>query len=239
MSEEKRRRYKKKKARIEHHDDGEGNWLISYADLMTLLWGFFVIISAFSVPSQDLIEKLKESTAESMGGEYEKPYNEISTKLLEVLTELNLKDDFKIDTLSDGIKLSINSSYFFNSGSFKLNKDARLILEKIGDVIQTEDENFRVYVEGHTDDEPMKNNSLVPSNWELSSRRATTVVRLFETRGVLHKLLRPIGLADVDPLINVSKLSSTKLRSARAKNRRIVIRLQKLLPSRMKQVKSI
>ena len=79
---------KRRRQRAEH-TESEENWLISYADLMTLLWGFFVIISAFSVPSKDLIEKLKQETAESMGGEYVQPFNE-HLKLFDFLRVLEL-----------------------------------------------------------------------------------------------------------------------------------------------------
>ena len=102
---------KRRRQRAEH-TESEENWLISYADLMTLLWGFFVIISAFSVPSKDLIEKLKQETAESMGGEYVQPFNELTDELKDVLDQLNLTENAKIVVLSDGVKLTINHNTF-------------------------------------------------------------------------------------------------------------------------------
>lgn len=214
----------------EEHSDN--NWLISYADLMTLLWGFFVIISAFSVPSKVLIEKLKESTSKSMGGEYKKPFNEITDELTIVLKELNLEKETKIETLTDGVKVTIKSGNFFDSGSSALSEKTKAILTRIGLVLKKQDKNFRILVEGHTDDVPMKTVG-IPSNWELSSNRANSVVRLFESVGVRHDVLRPIGFADVEPLMEVGKLRDDDLMSARTKNRRIVIRLQKLEPLRM------
>ncbi len=226
---------KRRRQRAEH-TESEENWLISYADLMTLLWGFFVIISAFSVPSKDLIEKLKQETAESMGGEYVQPFNELTDELKDVLDQLNLTENAKIVVLSDGVKLTIKSQYFFSSGSASLSRESERILSEIGKVLKRQNGNFKILVEGHTDDEPIQTKN-IPSNWDLSSARASEVVRLFESVGVEHDFLRPIGLADVDPLKTVKGLVGRELAAARAENRRIVIRLQEILPSHIKGVK--
>ena len=107
-----------KKTRFGHlsyeseEDNSDGNWLISYADMMTLLWGFFVIVSAFSVPSKAIIEKIKETTSKSMGEVYVKPFNEISDELQSVLSELNLESDAQIENLTDGIKITMKSGKF-------------------------------------------------------------------------------------------------------------------------------
>lgn len=229
------RKYRLKKRRtLVEHDDSEGNWLISYADLMTLLWGFFVILSAMSIPNPELIEKLKQSTSVSMGGEYEQPFNEITDRLLDVLKSVNLEEEASVEVLTDGVKITMKSGHFFQSGSSDLNSHALSVLTRIGDVIKDEGRDFKVLVEGHTDDIPMKSKE-TPSNWELSSDRASTVVRLFESRGVDHSLLRPIGLADVDPLVDIQGLDNAQLREARAKNRRIVVRLQKKVARRSKK----
>jgi flagellar motor protein MotB len=72
-------------------EDWEGNWLISYADLMTLLWFFFVILTAFSTPDVAKVEKLKEATATSMGGKYDSPYNELTDRLKIIIADLKLE----------------------------------------------------------------------------------------------------------------------------------------------------
>ncbi len=216
-------------------EGGEENWLISYADLMTLLWGFFVILSAFSVPNPSMLEQLKKSTAESMGGKYEVPFNELTDKLKEILIEAGLETSTTLESTQEGIKLSVSSQYFFNSGSAELNIEARTILLKLGKVIQSNKDEVVVFVEGHTDDLPI-NNKLFASNWELSSIRASTVVRLFESIGISKTDLRPIGLSNIRPVISIEKLSGLELENARALNRRIVIRLQRKINSRTSQV---
>lgn len=221
--------------RIIYQDDGEGNWLISYADMMTLLFGFFVLLAAFSTPDPKKMEKLKQATAESMGVEYIKPFEELSKNLKQLLSDANLANDVTIQETTDGIEINSKGTLFFKSGSAKLNPKAEQILEKITDLLVTKTKGFRIIVEGHTDDTPIVSNQF-PSNWELSSTRAGTVVRLLESKGFPHADLRPVGLSDTDPLVKInSRAPASELHQARAKNRRIVIRIQKKLPKRTSQ----
>ena len=91
---------------------------------------------------------------------------------------------------------------------------------------------FRVTVEGHTDDSPIYSKSF-PSNWELSSIRAGTVVRLLESKGLPRADLRPVGLADTEPVVPNRDGSGTPIPENQAANRRILIRIQKQLPKRL------
>ena len=230
------KRFSKLRSKHQHAEEGEGNWLISYADMMTLLWGFFVILNAYSVPSKGMMEKIKESTSKAMGGEYKKPFSELSDELSKVLTELNLGKEAQIETLADGVKVTLKSGNVFESGSSAIPENAKVILSKLGVILKKQDRDFRILIEGHTDDVPMKNIG-IPSNWELSSNRASNVVRFFEEMGVRHESLRPIGFSDVEPLVDVKSLKPDELSAARAQNRRIVIRLQKNVESRLKGIK--
>jgi chemotaxis protein MotB len=211
-------------------EDGESNWLISYADLMTLLWGFFVILSAFSNPDSSKIEKLKEQTSKAMGGTYTNPYNEISDRLKDIVSKLNLEKDINIENTIDGVKISIQSGYFFDSGNADLKIPAKDLLTKMVHAIIAPNANkieFRVLIEGHTDDAPI-NTLTFPSNWDLSLKRSAEVARLFEGLGVKHENIQPIGKADLDPVIKIKEnMSVDEKQNARNKNRRIVIRLQK------------
>lgn len=210
-----------------HHDDGEGNWLISYADLMTLLWGFFVIISSLSTPDPAKVETLKKETSESMGGKYVVPYNEISDALKDVLKEMNIDHEVQIETLIDGVRITAQSAKFFDPGKATLKEEALPVVRKVGEILLEKGKGFIILVEGHTDDVPI-NNGLFSSNWDLSMKRATEVVHLFESLGVPHTDLRPVGLADIQPIVPVAGVSDkAALSEARSKNRRVVIRLQK------------
>src|SRR3989339_440359 len=231
------KRYEFKSSPVEVHDDGEGNWLVSYADMMTLLWGFFVIITIFSTPDASKFEKLKEHTSQAMGGTYQRPLNELTEELEQVFAEMNINQDIRIENLIDGIKLTASSTRFFASGDASLSTESKSILENIGKIFQDRAQGYKIIIEGHTDDVPI-NTKEFPSNWELSLRRSSEVVRLFENMGIPHADLRPVGLSDIEPMKEIGGLSGDKLRDARAQNRRIVIRIQKQIKAIKAPVKT-
>lgn len=214
---------------VHSQDDGDGNWLVSYADMMTLLFGFFVMVSAFSTPDPQKLEKLKRATSESMGGTYTKPFEEISKSIKSVLKEINLDKDVTVVETDEGVTITSKGTLFFDSGSADLRDQARLMMDNLSGVIAKQAQGFRVIVEGHTDDAAIKGSPLYPSNWELSSARAGTVVRLLESKGFSRQDLRPLGLADTEPLLANRSPSGVALPQNQAENRRIVIRLQKNL----------
>ncbi len=214
--------------RPESVDDGDGNWLVSYADMMTLLFGFFVLLTIFSTPDSYKFEKLKQYTAKSMGGSYVVPFNELSNELKEVLNEMSISNSIRIENLTEGLILTASTTRFFSSASAKLYVEAEEILKQLANILKKKAVGFKIVVEGHTDDVPISTTKYA-SNWELSLLRASEVVRLFESHGIPHEALRPIGMSDIEPLIPIENLSGKELYRAREKNRRIVIKIIKTL----------
>jgi len=222
---------KRKNQEVVHEDDGEGNWLISYADLMTLLFGFFVILSAFSTPNAQKVEELRKETSESMGGKYSNPYTALSDALKKNLKVLNVEDEISIIETLDGISIISQGTLFFESASSDLKPKAKELVSSITDVLSEKANELNIIVEGHTDNIPIQTR-MFPSNWELSSARAGTVVRLLEEKGLKRDNLRPVGLADTEPLKppqDGEAFNSTE----QAKNRRIVIRISNRMEKRL------
>jgi chemotaxis protein MotB len=230
----KERRKKSSLAALQHRaktvtvvqDDGDGNWLVSYADLMTLLFGFFVILSSMSTPNAEKIEKLKQATSESMGGTYQKPFEELSKGIKAVLKEIDLEKEVTVVETEEGVTIVSKGTLFFDSGAAELRPQAVAMVDRLTGVLAKQAAGFRIFVEGHTDDTPINSKSF-PSNWELSSARAGTVVRLLENKGFSGSDLRPIGLADKEPLLPNRSVSGEAIPLNQAENRRIVIRLQR------------
>jgi chemotaxis protein MotB len=200
--------------------------------MMTLLFGFFVMVSAFSTPDAEKIERLKRATVEYLDVPYVEPTEGLSESLQKVLRDYKLEDDVRIVATEEGLTMSSRGTIFFDSGSAELKPIAQDLLERVGDVLVEMARGFKVFVEGHTDDAPI-NTARYPSNWELSAARASVVVRLLEARGFPHRQLRPIGFADVEPALPNYDSKGRPIEENRARNRRIVIRLQKMLPRRM------
>ena len=126
-------------------------------------------------------------------------------------------EQFRTD---QGIKMTVPHQVFFASGQAKLSSTGQSVLRKIGSIInQPEYRDSLVRVEGHTDDTPIRKvRHLYPTNWELSTARACTVVRYLTDRaGVGKGRIYPAGFADTKPR------ASGRSVSARSKNRRVEI----------------
>lgn len=224
----------RQKTIVVSNDDGEGNWLVSYADMMTLLFGFFVILSSMSTPNAEKIEQLKQATSESMGGTYQKPFSQLTNTVQSLLKDIGLQNEVSVAQTEEGVTITSKGTLFFDSGAADLLPPAEAMLNRLTEVLAKQAKDFRIIVEGHTDDSPIRS-KFFPSNWELSSARAGTVVRLLESKGLPGANLRPVGLADKEPLVPNRNKDGLPIAENQAENRRIVIRLQRnFAPSRGK-----
>lgn len=127
-------------------------------------------------------------------------------------------DAFKTDR---GLVIRFNDDYLFKSGSATLSPNAKLKLDKIGAIIGKKFILHNMRVEGHTDSQPIVS-AVFPSNWELSSARASSIIRYFINRfGFMPSLFSAVGFADTRPL------GDNKSPRAMAKNRRVEILILK------------
>lgn len=205
-------------------EESESNWLVSYADMMTLLVGFFAMLLAFSKIDSVAFEKIKKETTKIFGGEYQIPFEKLSEKLKDVIAKSNLTDQVVLTETDRGIDVTFKGSLFFASGSAELLPKAKSVLLELLPVIQTEAKGFGVLVEGHTDNVPIQS-KMFASNWELSSVRACTVVRLFEEKGFSKNRLKALGWGDTQPILPNESKEGKALPHHQAQNRRIVIKI--------------
>lgn len=120
-----------------------------------------------------------------------------------------------------GIILRFNDDYLFKSGSANINPNAKTKLDKIGLMICKKFILHNMKVEGHTDNQPIKS-TIFPSNWELSSARASSIIRYFIARfSFMPNLFSAVGYADTRPVANNSTAEG------KAKNRRVEILILK------------
>lgn len=119
------------------------------------------------------------------------------------------------------LRLELGDAILFPSGSTDLNASGQRLLAELTEQIRTmaTEQPLRVSVEGHTDDVPIQT-ARFPSNWELSSLRATTVARELMNLGIPESMLRIAGYADTRPRAPNDSASN------RALNRRVSIVVQ-------------
>ncbi|MBK5962719.1 flagellar motor protein MotD [Thiocystis minor] len=143
-----------------------------------------------------------------------KEIGEMSEEIESSLGSLIQDDDIQVTRKPYWLEIAINSNLLFSSGSATLEPAARPVLENVAAILAKRD--ARIHVEGHTDNLPISN-STYPSNWELSSGRAATVVNLFAQNGVDPERMVAIGYAEFQPL------ASNAADKGRARNRRVAV----------------
>jgi chemotaxis protein MotB len=236
----------RRKRRLSHanHD----RWLVSYADFITLLFAFFVVLYASAQVDKRKVGKLalaiqvafqemgvfqasttevpvdvaepmpfstvqaienKERTA-SLGRIASRPEGALSTgvengdlaqlhaELATVLAPEIKRKEIAMRVEPDGLVISLREVGFFESGSAEMRSTSQNAFDRIANMLRQRD--YRLRIEGHTDSAPI-HNSRFASNWELSTSRATEIVRLLIVReGFGPERLSAAGYAEYHPV---------------------------------------
>jgi len=235
------------------HAPGIERWLLTYADLITLLMVFFVVLYSVSKADVAKITELRTSIQRAFGIEVlagEDPSKafgkespkapasalfgtaDISTasllenrlvstldELQEALSQLPRPQQDRalihIGAARDGFIISLAGNILFDSGKADLRPEGLLLLNALADGLKPMPNELRI--EGHTDDIPITT-PLYPSNWELSSARATNVARYLAERGGLDAArLSAAGYGENRPV------APNDTRDGRSRNRRVDI----------------
>jgi chemotaxis protein MotB len=142
-----------------------------------------------------------------------------------------LKSQGRADIVQKGDRittLEISSAAFFDSGSAALNTSGESILRDVAvDLKSDKLKDYEITVEGHTDDTPI-NTSRFPSNWELSTARASAVVHFFLDQGIPARKLRAAGYADTFPKAPNRDANGNAIPENQTQNRRVVIKMEKI-----------
>lgn len=208
-----------------HHD--ESNWLISYADLMTLLMGFFILMYSMSIADDDKFNAVSKQVAHYFGGplEVDPRMKDVEAKVENVLKSNELEKFAHVENKNGKIYIKFANEILFKSGSPYLTKDAKLAINSVGKVLAGITGVEEIRVEGHTDSVPIKS-KYYPSNWELSSARASTIVRYFNRQGVNGKVLRAVGYAGQKPLVPNKAKDGSYIKNNLRINRRVEVEVK-------------
>lgn len=232
-----RRRFRRR------HGDVD-DWLMTYADMITLLLCFFAVFLSVSVPKEDKFEKASETVRQQFGvpqtPEGDNPPHNIPRGLDEEVqvnygalpSIVGTYDDNraqKEDRPGDRfVSLEMNSAPFFASGAATLSEEGKkLLADVLAKVKDGQYKDYIVTVEGHTDDNPIATPQF-PSNWELSTGRASAVVKYFIEQGVPPARLRASGYADTFPKVPNRDAAGKPIPDNQAQNRRVIIKLEKI-----------
>ena len=194
-------------------DDGEP-WLMSYADMVTLLLCFFAVLVGMSkidiLKVEQMTQHFTKKTTMTM--------EELSMVIKDFITKEQLSEQVSVKMTSRGIEINFKDKLLFDIGQAELKRESLQVLSKMAKLVDYKDVMDKIiYVEGHTDSIPIKS-ARFPSNWELSSARAASVVRFFIGEGINNEKFISVGHADTMPNI-VEKDATT----GSSENRRVVV----------------
>ena len=233
------------------HGAGQERWLVSYADFMTLLMAFFVVMYSISSVSEQKYRVLSNTFSGAFNTSNDAGMLSKQVQGDPLLTELEIKQqaitpqevaslsesapnmftaltaqldknfqsliDEKLITLSGNehwLQIELQSAILFDVGGALIHRSAEPIIKQISTMLMPYGN--VVKVEGFTDNTPISN-STFDSNWELSTARATAVVRLMIAQGIQANRLAAVGYGEYQPAV------SNDSSEGRAKNRRIVL----------------
>ena len=206
----------------------EQEWLVTYADAITLLMAFFVMLVSFSKIDLPMFEAVMAGIKDEIGMGKDTAAStsqQVQSALESAAFEMSMEQVVEVQKDDKGIVIEMASTSFFKPGTAQL-LDSALPLLKAWSATLTQEQfkYFFVEVEGHTDDDPI-NTPKFPSNWELSAARAAAVVRNMQDHKVHSFQLKVSGFGDTHPKVPNRDLDGNPIKANQAKNRRVVIHL--------------
>ena len=228
------------KKRSSEESSNSMGWMVTFSDLITLLLTFFVLLLTMCSLEAGKIEQFQAACTQAMGVLLEGKYSQVQERIITsskkridekviktdnflkqysglktILLQENERGNVEFKEMEKGMSIIIRDNFLFRTGRSEINQAGGSVLQKIGNSIK----NFEgtVMVEGHTDNVPISSERF-PSNWELSTARAVSVVRyLSEVVGADPDKFSAVGYGDTKPK------GPNDTPNNRGKNRRVEI----------------
>jgi len=217
-------------------------WALTFADLVTLLLTFFVLLLVILNDAEKYIDEV---------------INKLLNETYEEMEQSLSSETTSVERVTKGIKITIRGN-LFKSTSADVEPEYYPVIHQIGKIIREsevinifDDKNYanlldlinkrglqldvEVRCEGHTDDEKLPPNANYPSNWELSAARSLNLVRLINKYTAMpEKYFSAMGYGEFRPIIDVKSISNyAEKNKARAINRRVEIYLDAFLKQKV------
>ncbi|RMD49883.1 MAG: chemotaxis protein MotB [Ignavibacteria bacterium] len=214
--------------------DDKDRYLITYADLITLLLGLFIILYAISKIDLQKYQQMMNVMGDVFGNKVENvstgsgkpgtnrnggtensPMPELKSKLRSLIDTYNYGDSFSLQENERGLTVRIQDDIIFPSGSAELNENFKNVLIRLGRILKNIPNDIRI--EGHTDNVPI-NTPQYPSNWHLSVARAlNTAYFLISQSGMSQDKVSVVGYSEYRPI------DTNETPEGRQRNRRVDI----------------
>lgn len=233
------------KFNLDDDGSGGGDWMNTYADLVTLLLCLFILLYSMSIVDQDKFKKaagslnqmgifgesgdMQSNVSDTISdfNSYEpiivtSEMDSIYKEVVELVKSGGFSESVDVERLESGVLLRFKDNFLFDVGRAELKPNVKTNLNKIGDILRKYNKNIRV--EGFTDNVPIHNSDF-RSNWELSTARAISVVRYYTEELPKGKNFNP-EIFEVTGYGEYHPLAPNNSEANRQKNRRIEITIK-------------
>ncbi|MDQ0216778.1 chemotaxis protein MotB [Oikeobacillus pervagus] len=230
---------KRRKKKRDNGHMGE-DWLLPYADLLTLLLALFIVLFAMSsvdaqkfqalsavfnqtfqggtgVLDEPLLHNLpRTKKRKDQESQDQKELKEVQTKISSYIQEKNLESKIGTSLTSEGLLLTIRDNVLFDSGEAEVRIQDIEIAKEISSLLEM-DPPRSIIISGHTDNQPI-NTSQFNSNWELSAMRAVNFMKIvLQNEKLDPRLFSAKGYGEYQPV------SQNDTSEGRAQNRRVEV----------------
>lgn len=208
-------------------EENVDSWLMSYADMITLLLGFFIIFVSVSEPKKEKMSAIKDGVQGQFGVvALATPFQGLFRSLQAVIEEKNILNDVSIEKTTRGVALELSTISFFTEKSADFEESMVPVLVEIAAKLKKEDlVHSNITVEGYTNDLLVATEQF-PTNWELSAARAARVVRFFIEQGIDPSRLSAVGYGVTRPKVPNLDVNGNAIIVNRKLNERVVIRIE-------------
>ena len=203
-------------------EEGIPPWMATFADMVTLLLCFFVLLLSFTNQDVANFKTMMGSIQEAMGvqeddpGAFSAPYAdtsfkerksvrdnreivELGARIKKSIRSRDLTSMGRVSSDKSGVMLRLDNQAMFAKGSAQLTPEAKKGLQVVIDAMENSD--FNLIIRGHTDGD-LPESSIYNSNWDLSAARAARCLRyILENSAIPASRMKAVGYADAKPIL--------------------------------------
>ncbi len=211
------------------------DWIYTYADAITLLMAFFVMLYSMSSPDPEAFEAMRSSIITHISNpttdliDSPPPARESENRAIDqmkkTLREMTEAGKASITAIPEGAEIVLQGDALFAPGAVDLKPEAQTTIEALAADYMSESFGYQILVEGHTDSTPVKGKGVLRSNWDVAALRAARVVDIFYKAGTRRDRIEATAFADTKPVAPNTDRHGEGIQANQARNRRIIIRL--------------
>jgi chemotaxis protein MotB len=205
-------------------EEGTDSWLMSYADLITLLMCFFIIFISVSEPKKDKFSLITDGLANKFGAvDMSTPLQGVYSALQGLIENNQLFRDMAVQKNEKSLEMELAAGSFFQPGVATLREEKVPVLKELASALKNGAYlDYHIVIESHTSDRET-DTTLYASNWELSAARAAQLARFFIAEGIEPKRLAASSFADTQPKVPNRNAAGDPIPENRDLNERVVI----------------